>query len=178
MSERPDPECQNRWPGATKGCIDERCCLYPDPCQPFAYEAGILAPEPEPADPPTPTPPPIRVLVGEENGGGYVAFAIKGTIVLAEAVGPTKVAAASTLARYMAIQLDQAYAAALARKTDTAPAEPGEPALYYDEQTLHKVSAALDSAGLPHTQIREAINKMLYAGILFRERARKEASDD
>jgi hypothetical protein len=42
--------------------------------------------------------------------------------------------------------------------------------LRYDDQTLVKVANAMRKAGLNGTQISNAINEILNAGIVFRER--------
>lgn len=49
---------------------------------------------------------------------------------------------------------------------------------YHDDNTLAKVDEALRRAGLNPEQVREAINEMQNAGILFRERAATLAPSD
>lgn len=72
-------------------------------------------------------------------------------------------------------------AAALERAVVYPPAPEAltcsEQHLHHDEQTLHRVSGALELSGLSRAATNSAINSMLNSGILFREREPAKESD-
>lgn len=159
-----DPNCLQKWPGATFACVDQRCCNYPEPCNPHLPQ--MLGEDPEPETPTSGNvlaPTPLQVYIGRADHT-YIALVIKNDLVVARADGGSELAAVTTLAHQLATELDAAY--------NQLAEQP-----YHDDQTLFRVRDALRGVGMTEAQAVDAIRAMQNARILFREFPRQETTN-